>query len=302
LTEEFIPYSRSESQKSLAIALGIISSFFVVEALGGYFTHSLALLADAGHLLSDVGALALALFAFWMARRPASPERTYGHLRFEIVVALINGVVLWAVAVFIGYEAFRRFADPPEVLGLPMLLIASVGFVGQTVSAAVLRRASQESLNVRAAFVHVATDAVQSLGVVAAAVLMLTLRWYLADPIISMAIAVLITWTGLRITWASLQVLMEGAPPDVDAQGLRQAMEVVEGVREVHDLHIWTITSGYNALTAHVALEEGLAMAEAQRVLATLHALATREYGVEHVTIQIEAKPPEWPEGRHPTP
>lgn len=302
MTEGFTPYSRTESQKSLKIALGMISAFFVAEAVGGYLTHSLALLADAGHLLSDVGALALALFAFWMARRPASPGRTYGHLRFEIIVALVNGVVLWVMAVFISYEAFRRFANPPEVLGLPMLLIAVAGFLGQTVSAFVLRRASRETLNVRAAFVHVATDAFQSLGVVTAAVLMLVFGWYLADPVISMAIAVLITWTGLRITWAALHVLMEGAPPDVDAVALRRAMEAMEGVREVHDLHVWTITSGYNALTAHVALDKGLAMAESQRVLDALHTLATRDYGVEHVTIQIEARPPEWPPGRHPSP
>jgi cobalt-zinc-cadmium efflux system protein len=220
----------------------------------------------------------------------------------EIVAALVNGVTLLVVAVYIGYEAFRRFVAPPEVLSLPMLLVAITGFAGQSISAFVLRRSSQENLNVHAAFIHVATDAVQSLGVVAAGAFMLAFRWYLADPIISMVIAVLITWTGLRITWASLHVLMEGAPSGIDASVLRRAMEGVSGVKEVHDLHIWTITSGYNALSAHVLLERELSMEDAQSVLSALHAIASGDYGIQHVTIQIEARPPEWPDGRHPRP
>jgi cobalt-zinc-cadmium efflux system protein len=300
--EQFTHHRRGESKRALTIVLGIITAFFVVEALGGYFTHSLALLADAGHLLTDVGALALALFAFRIAERPATPRRTYGNLRVEIVAALVNGVTLLVVAVYIGYEAFRRFVAPPEVLSLPMLLVAITGFAGQSISAFVLRRSSQENLNVHAAFIHVATDAVQSLGVVAAGAFMLAFRWYLADPIISMVIAVLITWTGLRITWASLHVLMEGAPSGIDASVLRRAMEGVSGVKEVHDLHIWTITSGYNALSAHVLLERELSMEDAQSVLSALHAIASGDYGIQHVTIQIEARPPEWPDGRHPRP
>ena len=300
--EHHTHHHRGGSKRALKIVLGIVFAFFVAEAIGGYFTHSLALLADAGHLLTDVGALLLALFAFRIAERPASSQHTYGNLRVEIVAALTNGVTLLAIAIFIGYEAFKRFAEPPEVLSLPMLLIALGGLAGQTIGAMVLRRSSSESLNVRAAFIHVATDAVQSLGVVVAGVLMLTMQWYLVDPIISMVIAVLIAWSGFRITRSALHVLMEGTPPDVDADALRHALETTEGVKEVHDLHIWTITSGYNALSAHVSTEEGLSAEESQSVLSTLHSIASGEYGIEHVTIQLEAKPPEWPEGSHPSP
>ena len=292
---------RGSSKRALRIVLGIVLTFFVVEAVGGYLTSSLALLADAGHLLSDVGALLLALFAFWIAERPANSQRTYGNLRVEVVAALASGVMLLAVAIFIGYEAFRRFSEPPEVLSLPMMLIAAAGLIGDTIGAFILQRSSHGNLNVRAAFIHVATDAVQSLGVVIAGALMLTRQWYLADPIISMVIAVLITWSGFRIARSSIHVLMEGTPPNVDADALRRDMESVEGVKDVHDLHIWTITSGFNALSAHVSVEEGLPQEEAQTVLSTLHSIASGRYGIEHVTVQLEEKPPEWPEGSHPS-
>lgn len=291
---------RGSSKRALGVALAIITAFFVAEALGGFLTGSLALLADAGHLLTDVGALVLALFAFWLAERPATMQRSYGNLRVEIVAALVNGLTLLVVAVFIGLEAYDRFRDPPEVASLPMLVIASVGLVGQTASALILHRSSGESLNAQAAFIHVATDAVQSAGVVAAGVLMLTLEWWLADPIMSMAIAVLIAWSGGRIAWSSIHVLMEGTPRELDSRAVAKDMEGVLGVRDVHDFHIWTITSGYYALSAHVALVDGLSPQESQKVLAALHNIASERYGIQHVTIQLETLPPEWPEGTHP--
>jgi cobalt-zinc-cadmium efflux system protein len=292
---------RGSSRRALSIALVIITGFFVAEAIGGFFTGSLALLADAGHLLTDVGALILALFAFWLAERPATLDRSYGNLRVEIVAALINGLTLLLVAVFIGLEAYDRFLDPPEVASLPMLVIATVGLVGQTASAFILHRSSEESLNAQAAFIHVATDAVQSLGVVAAGVLMLTLEWWLADPVMSMAIAVLIAWSGGRIAWSSIYVLMEGTPQELDSRAVAEDMEGVSGVRDVHDFHIWTITSGYYALSAHVALVDGLSPQESQNVLTVLHNIASERYRIQHVTIQLETAPPEWPEGSHPT-
>jgi len=292
---------RGSSRRAISIAVLVITSFFIIEGIGGFFTGSLALLADAGHLLTDVGALVLALFAFWLAERPATPVRSYGNLRVEIVAALVNGLTLLIVSVFIGLEAYDRFFHPPEVASLPMLVIATVGFVGQTGSAFVLHRSAEESLNTRAAFIHVATDAVQSLGVVLAGVLMLTLEWWLADPVISMTIAVLIAWSGGRIAWSSIHVLMEGTPQELDSRAVIEDMEHVPGVRDVHDFHIWTITSGYYALSAHVALEESLSPQESQDILSALHNIASERYGIEHVTIQLETMPPEWPKGSHPS-
>jgi len=285
------PRLRSRSKKALKLALVIIGAFFVAEALGGYFTNSLALLSDAGHLLSDVGALVLALLAFWFAERPITPSQTYGYYRVEILAALVNGLTLWGVAAFIGYEAYRRLIDPPTVQSLPMLIIALVGFLGQGASTLILRQAARESLNAQGAFLHIATDALQSVGVIFAGILMLLFRWYIADPIISVVIAVLITWSGGRLVAGALRILLESTPSHIDIQSLKRALEAVEGVKEVHDLHTWTITSGYDAMSAHIILKEGLTHQQAQGVLARLRDLATRKFRIEHVTIQLEDRP-----------
>lgn len=282
------PYERRRSVKALKLSLFLISGFLVAEAVGGYLSNSLALLADAGHLLSDVGALVLALLAIWLAHRPTGPQRTFGNLRVEVLAAFVNGLTLLAVAVWVGYAAYHRLKSPPEVHGPLMLSVATAGFLSQAVSSVILRKAATESLNAKAAYIHVATDALQSFGTVVAGVLMVLFRWYLADPIVSMVIAVFMTWTGVRIVVAALRIMMDVAPVHIDVQKLKEALESVEGVKEVHDLHVWTVTSGLDTMSAHVVLKDGLPREEARRALAEMHRIAVQDFCVEHATIQAE--------------
>lgn len=278
---------RASSRKTLLIALTIIGTFFVIEAVGGFLTNSLALLADAGHLLTDVGAIALALLAIWFASRPFSNGRTYGYYRVEIFAALINGLTLWAIAGYIAFEAYQRFQDPPEVNSLPMLLVATGGFLAQTVTAFVLNRGTGESLNVRGAYLHVMTDAVQSVGVVISGILMLAFGWFIADPIISVLIALLIAWSGGRVAWEAVQVLMEHSPKRVNVDALCRRLEGLEGVAGVHDIHAWSITTGYEVLSAHVTVDITL-VDDREQLLQHLREIASREFGIAHVTIQLE--------------
>ena len=233
------PGDRTASKRAVRISLGIIGVFFLIEAVGGWLTNSLALLADAGHLLTDMGALGMALLAFWFAARPITPERTYGYYRAEILAALANGLTLWLVSAYILVQAYLRLAEPPEVSSGPMLVIAFAGLLAQVGATLVLRRAARENLNVRGAFVHVATDVLQSVGVIIAGLLMLFFGWYIADPIISVIVALAIIYTGGRIVLQSTHALLEGTPSHMDAEALLQA----DLVRSVHDLHTWSITS-----------------------------------------------------------
>ena len=277
---------RQASQRGLIIALVIIGSFFVIELVAGLLTNSLALIADAGHLLTDVAAIMLALLAIWFASRPASAAHTYGYFRVEIFSALVNGIALWAVAGYIVYQAYGRIIDPPEVNSLPMVLVATGGFIAQLGTSLLLRRAARESLNVRGAYIHVLTDAVQSVGVVVAGLLMLRFGWFLADPIISVVIAVLITWSGGRIAWAAVRVLLESAPVHVDIQALSHRLGQVEGVRNVHDIHAWSITTGYEVMSAHVAADGD--NVDRNRLLERLREIAYEEFRISHITIQLE--------------
>ena len=282
------PHHRAASKRAVRISLGIVGTLFLAEVVGGWLTNSLALLADAGHLLTDLGALALVLMAFWFAARPASPTRTYGYHRIEILAALANGLTLWAIAAYILFQAYRRLAEPPEVLSGPMIIIALVGLLGQIAAAMILRASAKDSLNVHAAFLHVATDAVQSIGIIVAGLLMLRFGWYIADPIISAIIALLIIYTGGRIVLQATHVLLEASPSDLDVVALQESLWRVQGVQSVHDLHVWTITSGYHAMSAHVVLTDSVTPQQGQRVLAQLRDVATHEYGIGHVTIQID--------------
>ncbi len=290
------PPKRIRSQRAIKLALPLLVVFLVVEALGGYFTNSLALLSDAAHLLTDIGALVLALVAFRFATHPPHGSHTYGHHRAEILAALINGLTLWAVAIYIVYEAYSRLADPPEIRTLYMLLIASVGFIGQAASALILRRAISESLNVKGAFVHVATDALQSAAIIVTAILILISGWLILDPLVSLVIAALIIWSGGRVVWAAINILLEGAPSDLNMVSLKAALEGVQGVEGIHDLHVWTITSGYNAMSAHVKLRQETGRDAAQSVLSTLRHLSSEDFGIEHVTIQVEERDMACPE------
>ena len=275
---------RGESRRALALALGITAGYTVVEVVGGLLTGSLALLADAVHMLSDNVAIALALVAVWLAGKPSTHERTYGYKRAEVLVALGNGVTLVALAIWIFYAGVRRLGDPPEVLGGWMLAIALAGILVNVAAARILYGA-RGGLNVEAAFRHVLADLLGSFGVVAAAVLVLGTGWLEADPLAGMLIGVLVlvsSWTILR---DSTRILLEAAPSGIDTQAVGERLARAPGVVEVHDLHIWTITSGFPALSAHVLVGRGEDCHGRRQELETL--LRT-EFGIEHTTLQVE--------------
>jgi cobalt-zinc-cadmium efflux system protein len=287
--------------KGLRVALLLTAIFLVVEFVGGVLTGSLALQADAGHMLSDVASLGMALLAFRFARRPATPEKTFGFHRAEILAAFLNGIVLVAVSAGIVYEAVRRLASVPEVQSLPMLLIACVGLAVNAASVWVLSRDQGHSLNERGAFLHVVADALGSIGAIIAGVLMLTLHWYLADPVISLVIALLIAAGAWRLLKETTHILMEGAPAGIDLAEVRSAMAEAKGVEKVHDLHVWTLTSGVETLSAHVLLEPDCRTRDRKAVLATLQEILHTRFSIDHTTIQIEEEPQEHPPGTtHP--
>jgi cobalt-zinc-cadmium efflux system protein len=277
--------ARTASRRALALALVFTASYTAVEVVGGLFAGSLALLADAVHMLSDNVALALALVATWLATRPATPERTYGYKRAEVLAALANGVLLVALAIWIFVEAGMRLRDPGDVLGGWMLAIALLGIVVNVAAGLVLSRARSHSLNVEAAFRHVFADLLGSVGVAVAAVVILATGWVEADPLVSILIGVLVlvsTWSILRDSTA---ILLESAPRGIDADALGQRLASAPGVVEVHDLHVWTITSGFPALSAHVLVSPGEDCHGRRR---ELERLLRDEFGIEHTTLQVD--------------
>jgi cobalt-zinc-cadmium efflux system protein len=264
-------------------------TYTVVEVVGGLLTGSLALLADAGHMLSDNVSIAVALFAVWIAARPPTPERTYGFKRAEILAALANGATLVLVALWIFYEAAQRFQDPPDVLGGWMLAIAVVGLFVNVGAALVLSRPRKGSLNLEAAFRHVLADLLGSAGVIAAALVILLTGWLYADPLISVLIGLLIlasAWTVLR---DSVRILLEATPRGLDASEIGAALASVGGVVDVHDLHVWTITSGFPALSAHVLVRPG---DDCHAVRRQLEALLRERFQIEHTTLQVDHQQP----------
>ena len=274
-----------KNKKSLAIVFGLTSFYLIVEIIGGFWTGSLALLADAGHMLTDVAGVGLALLAIWFAEKPATPERTYGYYRVEILAALTNAVVLILISLYILYEAYQRFKNPPEVESAGMLGVAAIGLVINIIGMYILRSGSTESLNMKGAYFEVLSDALTSIGVIIAGIIMLTTGWYYADPIISAGIGLFI----LPRTWSLLKdavgVLIEGTPSDVDLAKLRESLAKIEGVAGVHDLHVWSLTSGVNAMSVHAVLAE---TAEHDDVLARVHEHCTEEFKITHVTVQTE--------------
>jgi cobalt-zinc-cadmium efflux system protein len=272
--------------RSLALALGITVAFFVIELLGGLVTNSLALLTDAWHMLNDVFALVFAVVAAWLARRPVSVQKTYGYYRAEILAAFVNGIFLWAIVVFIFYEALLRLQQPPAVESLEMLIIAVVGLGANGLAAVTLSRSRGESFNIRGAFLHVVADTLGSMGAILAGVVMLFTGWYQADPLISMVIGGLIFFSAGRLLRDSVNVLLEGVPAHIDVRAVEQRMRDVEGVKDVHDLHVWCITpTKLCCLSGHVVIER---RTNRKQLTATLIALLKDEFGIDHTTIQLE--------------
>ncbi len=273
------------STRKLAYVLGITAGYTVIEAVGGLLTGSLALLADAGHMLSDAASLVLALFAAWLGGRAATPERTFGFKRAEVLAALVNGLALVAISIWILIEAYQRLSDPPQVLAGWMLPVAGLGLVVNVVAAAILFGGHDDNINVAAAARHVLADLLGSVGAVLAAVVILTTGWRYADPVVSVVIALLVLVSSWSILREAVRILLEATPRGVDAATVGAAMAARSGVVEVHDLHIWTITSGFPALAAHVLVAPGDDCHARRRELETmLH----DSFGIHHTTLQVD--------------
>ncbi|WP_010676611.1 cation diffusion facilitator family transporter [Bacillus timonensis] len=278
---------REGNKKGLLIALLITAGIMLLEFFGGLFTNSLALLSDSGHMLSDTSSLFLSLVAFWFATRPASPKKTYGFYRFEILAALFNAVTLFIIAGFIVYEAIQRFFEPPTVASGTMMIIAGIGLLANLLSAwsLISKGDVKNNVNLRSAYLHVLGDALGSVGAIIAGLLMLLFEWYIADPIISVVVAILILKSAWGVLTHSVHILMEGTPITIDQKEVKSTLEEIDGVIDVHDLHIWTITSGMDSLTCHILIKDEH---DSQEILQQVIDKIREKFKIEHTTIQIE--------------
>jgi cobalt-zinc-cadmium efflux system protein len=276
---------RTEDRRRLSVTLALVATYLIAEVVGGLWAGSLALLADAGHMFSDAGALALSLFAIWLAQRPSSVERTFGYHRVEILAALANGVTLVAVALLILREAALRLSAPRDVLGAPMLIVAVGGLIVNLAGLWMLRGGKDSNLNVRGAWLHVLGDTLGSIGVIAAAFLVWVFGWTWADPIASVGIALLVIYASWHLIRETVGVLMEAAPGHIDVEEVRRALGGTPGVLSIHDLHVWTITSGFVSLSCHV---ESSRQVPDHELLTALQGLLRERFGIDHATIQIE--------------
>lgn len=268
--------------------MGITASFFVIELVGGVLTNSLALQTDAFHMLTDVSALAYALVAAWLAQRPITPRRTYGYYRVEILSAFLNGIFLWAVVIFIIYEAIQRIQQPTGVQSLNMLIIAVLGLAANGSVAVTLSSSRNESLNIKGAFLHVLADALGSVGAVSAGLIMLFTGWYQADPIASIMIGLLVFYSSGRLVRDSVNVLLEGVPAHIDLAVLQRRILEVKGVRNVHDLHVWSIAdTRMCCMSGHMVTEQGV---DSKELLTRLIRMLREEFGIDHTTIQLEGE------------
>jgi cobalt-zinc-cadmium efflux system protein len=281
---------RAVSRRRLWWAFGIILTFFIVEVIGGLVTGSLALLADAGHMLTDLLALAMAIFVGYLADRPATPERTFGFLRAEVVGAFVNGASLILVVGLIFREAIGRFLHPSEVEGAGMLAVALAGLIANLGSAWVLSGSRRENINVQGAFLHVLADTLGSVGAVAAGLAILLTGWMPADPLASVVIGVLILWSGIHLLRQTVAILIQATPAHLDFQEIKTALEANEYVAEVHDLHIWSVTSGFPVLTANIWLKPACSDPACwQQCLRQLQTTLNERFGIDHATLQLES-------------
>ena len=278
---------RSASARALGWVLALTVAFAAVEVVGGLAAGALVLLADAAHMVTDAAAVGLSLFAVWIARRPATPQKTYGYYRLEILAALVNGAALIAVTIWIVVEAVRRLGHPEPIRSGLLLGVAAAGLLANLAAVAILHRAKGESLNVRGAYLHVLSDVLGSVAAIAAGVIVRLTGWLPADPILAIALSLLILISAVRLTREAAEILLEATPSDVPMGALAAALAAVPGVAGVHDLHVWTVSSGMVAMSAHATVPQP---ADHGRVLAEI-SRRVREFGIQHVTVQLEADP-----------
>jgi cobalt-zinc-cadmium efflux system protein len=279
--------ARHNETQRLKWALAISTIYFFAELIAGFLTNSLALLSDAGHMLSDIGALGLSLFAFRMSQRPATHQSTYGFHRIEILAALFNGLTLWLIVGIIFAAAYSRVAQPPIVESYGMVVVAVLGLGVNIAAALILHRGHHHNLNLRGAFLHVVSDAVGSVGAIVAGLIMLFTGWYVADPLISILIGLLILFSSWSLVKESLSVLMQAVPKGIRLDDVRQTIESVDGVSKVHDLHVWAVTSDIFTLSAHAVVENG---GDFHEVLNGIEDTLKERFNIEHTTIQLETE------------
>lgn len=282
-------HTHGANKKVLLISFLIITLYMIVEVIGGFLTNSLALLADAGHMLSDSISLAIALIAFKLGEKVANKSKTFGYKRFEILAAVLNGVTLIVIALFIFIEAVKRFANPPDVATTGMLVVSSIGLAVNILVAWIMMRGSdvEENLNMKGAYLHVMSDMLGSIGAIAAALLMMFFGWGWADPLASVIVAILVLRSGYLVSKSGLHVLMEGVPQNVEIDDVIRTIQQSKGVRSVHDLHVWSITSGLNALSCHAVVDDQMTILESERLLRSIeHDLLHQN--IHHVTVQLE--------------
>ena len=275
--------------RPLKIALAIVLTVMVAEVIGGIMSGSLALLGDAGHMLVDALALGLSLFALTIARRPATPTRTYGYHRVEIMAALANGTILILVSIYIFYEAYQRALEPPPVQAPLMLLVATVGLIANLAGILLLRKSSRRNLNLRAAFWHIVGDTISSVGVIVGGIIIAITGWYIVDPIIAVFIGGIILWGAARLVSESVDILLEAVPRHIDVEKVIATIKSISGVDEVHDIHVWTITSDMHALSAHLLITDQMVSKSAE-IVETVNQGLARYFNITHTTLQLECE------------
>ncbi|WPK13475.1 cation diffusion facilitator family transporter [Lysinibacillus louembei] len=282
-------HAHTNNKKILLISFLIITTYMLVEAVGGVLTKSLALLSDAGHMFSDSISLAIALIAFKLGEKAVTYNKTFGYKRFEVLAALFNGVTLVAIALIIFYEAIERFVNPPEVATVGMLIISSIGLAVNILVAWIMMRGAdtEENLNMRGAFLHVISDMLGSVGAIIAALFIMFFGWGWADPLASVIVAILVLRSGYFVAKKAIHILMEGTPADVDINQVVQAIAKVEGVKGIHDVHAWTITSGFHAFSCHIVVDEQLTVAESNKITHSIEHLLQHK-GIHHIALQME--------------
>jgi cobalt-zinc-cadmium efflux system protein len=289
-------HEHSHSRRPLTLALTLTSGYCIVEFIGGWLTNSLALFSDAGHMLSDVTAMALSLFAAYIATLPVNSQKTFGYYRAEILAAFLNGLALWLIAGVIFREAYYRFFSPTEVHGHGMALIAGVGLVVNVISVWLLHDSYHTNLNLRGVFLHVLSDLLGSIGAIVAGVLIVWTGWYWVDPVTSVFIGLLILVSSFDLVRESVDVLMQATPRHIDLAEVQRTLEAVEGVRKVHDLHIWTLSSNLFTLTAHVVVNGDH---DQHALLNSLEKTIHDRFGIDHITIQLEPQDRQAGEPQH---
>jgi cobalt-zinc-cadmium efflux system protein len=279
----------SSNQRNLLIALFITAIVMIAEIIGGFLANSLALLSDAGHMLTDILALGLSLIAMRFAQKPPTPSKTFGFHRLEILAAFFNGMLLFFISFYIFYEAYHRLLQPQEIKGLFMLVVACIGLLTNGIGILLLRKTAHTSLNVKSAFFHIVGDTISSGGVIVGGLIILYTGWYLVDPLIGIFIGILILRGAYALIMESIDIFLEATPKDINVEEMLDELRKIKGVKDVHHLHLWTITSGINAMSAHVLIDD-LLISSSAYILKEIKSLLHNKYSIEHSTIQFECK------------